>query len=116
MIRKDITPAITAYSKSLADAIIAKKAACAAASTAVEETLLTKLSKLGEELYAAGEKLASAIEAANAVTDEQTKANAFHDSVLARMDEARAIADSAEVLIDESCWPFPTYGKLLYGV
>ena len=116
MIRKDITPAITAYSKSLADAIIAKKAACAAASTAVEETLLTKLSKLGEELYAAGEKLASAIEAANAVTDEQTKANTFHDSVLARMDEARAIADSAEVLIDESCWPFPTYGKLLYGV
>ncbi|MDD6205007.1 MAG: glutamine synthetase III [Firmicutes bacterium] len=116
MIRKDITPAITAYSKSLADAIIAKKAACAAASTAVEETLLTKLSKLGEELYAAGEKLASAIEAANAVTDEQAKANTFHDSVLARMDEARAIADSAEVLIDESYWPFPTYGKLLYGV
>jgi len=35
---------------------------------------------------------------------------------LSRMAALRVVCDEAETVTDERCWPFPTYGDLLFGV
>ena len=44
------------------------------------------------------------------------EADFIRDELLSRMTELRAAADEAEILTAESCWPFPTYGDLLFSV
>jgi glutamine synthetase len=38
------------------------------------------------------------------------------DDVLPKMETLRSFVDEAEMLMPESCWPFPSYGKLLFSV
>ena len=44
------------------------------------------------------------------------QANAIRDLLLTKMNQLRAVADEAETVTAEKYWPFPTYGKLLFGV
>ena len=41
---------------------------------------------------------------------------AIRDDVLPKMEELRKYVDEAEMLTSEKCWPFPSYGKLLFSV
>ena len=41
---------------------------------------------------------------------------AVRDKVIPAMDELRKYVDEAEMLTSEECWPFPSYGKLLFSV
>ena len=38
------------------------------------------------------------------------------DYVFEAMQALRVPADALEMLVDEDVWPFPTYGKLLFGI
>jgi glutamine synthetase len=40
----------------------------------------------------------------------------YKDEVLTVMASLRAAADRLETLTDAECWPYPTYGDLLFGV
>ena len=40
----------------------------------------------------------------------------YKDTVLAAMQELRAVGDEIEALIGEGYLPYPTYGQLLFGV
>ena len=40
----------------------------------------------------------------------------LHDHVLPVMGALRAACDDMETITGEDCWPFPTYGELLFGV
>ena len=40
----------------------------------------------------------------------------IRDAVLPRMAALRAPCDAAEKYIPAACWPFPTYGELMFGV
>ena len=43
-------------------------------------------------------------------------ANMVRDVLLPKMAALRAPCDEAEQRTVEGCWPFPTYGDLLFGV
>ena len=61
-------------------------------------------------------ELAKAIAGADELDSYTEKVSYFHYTVLAKMDELRAVADEAEILIPDSFLPYPTYDKLLFSV
>ena len=116
MAKKEILPAVEKYSGDLATAYAAKKAAVPSLSLGYETKLIEKLSGLIDSMDKAAEKLESDLEEYQGIADV-TKASCYiRDVILPDMDELRAPADEAELLTAESYWPFPTYGKLLFGV
>ena len=45
-----------------------------------------------------------------------SEAKLLRDVLLPKMAALRAPCDEAEQRTAEGCWPFPTYGDLLFGV
>ena len=40
----------------------------------------------------------------------------YHDSILPKMEEIRAIADAAEELLPDDILPYPSYEQLLFSI
>ena len=40
----------------------------------------------------------------------------YRDVILTRMEELRLSCDALETMTSAQHWPFPTYGKLLFGI
>jgi len=117
MIKKDIIPAVSEYSKSLADAVLAKKAISDSINVSAEVELTEKLSALLCELFKETENLEKSIIEAKTYADDIVKyALFFHDSVLMYMKKARKLVDEMEENTAFDFWPFPTYSKLLFSV
>ncbi len=51
---------------------------------------------------------------ANRMPDERSKAIAYHDDVLPKMEEIREHIDSLELMVDNEIWPLPKYRELLF--
>ncbi len=115
MARKDILPAVLAYSKTVADTAVAKKALIPSLPLACEEALLSKLSALTDSLSAKIEALADAM-ADNGAGDLLAHATYSRDKLVPAMTELRAVADELETLVSKDFWPFPTYGDLLFNI
>ncbi len=116
MTRKEILPAVEAYTAELASAAGAKKSIDSELSCAYEKRLINKLSMLADRIDSADEILEKKIAEYSTITDI-TEASCFiRDEILPGMANLRAAADEAETLTAEKYWPFPTYGKLLFGV
>ena len=49
-------------------------------------------------------------------SDVTVTAGRIRDEVLPSMSALRAAADEAETLTASDCWPYPTYGDLLFSV
>ena len=116
MTRKEILPAVEAYTAELASAAGAKKSIDSELGCAYEKRLINKLSMLADRIDSADEILEKKIAEYSTITDI-TEASCFiRDEILPAMANLRAAADEAETLTAEKYWPFPTYGKLLFGV
>ena len=116
MARRQVLPAIEKFSAKLAQDISVKKAIAPVVSGIYEITLVTRLSDLVEDIDAAVEDLAAALAAFHKVEDVTESANMVRDILLPKMAALRAPCDEAEQRTAEGCWPFPTYGDLLFGV
>ena len=116
MVWKDILPAVSAYSASLADAALSKEALDAGIDTAFERGTAAALSALMHDTAARVEALQKANEKARATADPLMRARAYHDEVLQAMDELRACVDAMELLCERDAWPYPTYGDILFSV
>ena len=116
MVWKDILPAVSAYSASLADAALSKEALGAGVNTAFERTTASKLSELMRDTAERAEALRAANEKAKAEPDALVRARLYHDEVLAAMNRLRESVDAMEVLCDREVWPYPTYGDILFSV
>ena len=116
MAKKEILPAVTSYSKSLADTILSKKAVCESMDTTYETAVLKQTSELLKEAYEAVNALSESIDQMNTLSDFEKKANFVRDDLLSKMAALRKPCDELEVIVDEKDWPVPTYGKLLFGV
>ena len=114
MLYKDILPAATAYTNDLLGNAAAKKDL--GIKNCFEADLAAKISELTAKMYNSGEKLAKVLKGAEKCVDMKAEANYYHDTVLKEMELLRSYADAAEELIGEDYLPYPTYGKLLYGV
>lgn len=114
MASRQIIPAVIQYTKSLADTVIAVKEAGADASTQTD--LLRKVTEKLNAMKAALAKLEEVEAKASAMDNAKEQAFYYKDVVKAVMDELRAPADEAEMLVDKKIWPMPTYGDLIFEV
>ena len=114
MASKQIIPAIIKYTKTLADTVVAVKAAGVDASVQAEA-----LAEVSELLKEAKEALAVLIK----VTDEaatkeegEEQAKVFKFTVFPAMEALRAPVDKLEMIVDKEAWPMPSYGDLMFEV
>lgn len=114
MLTKDLLPSISEYTGVIASNASAKKAFMSSISTAAEEALVQQLTDAYNELTDGAAALKELTEKADAAGDMQKTAEAYHDEVLAKMNELAAIANTAEALIPDEYLPYPTYDHLLF--
>ena len=114
MASKQIIPAIIKYTKTLADTVVAVKAAGVDASVQAEA-----LAEVNVLLKEAKEALAALIK----VTDEaatkeegEEQAKFFKFTVFPAMEALRAPVDKLEMIVDKEAWPMPSYGDLMFEV
>ena len=116
MITKDFLPAVSTYAAEVSKNAAAKKSFMAAADTASEEALVEKLSTAYTALTADVAELKTLIDTSFALEDTQKCAEAFHDQVLAKMEDIRTVASDIEALIPDSILSYPTYDQLLFSL
>lgn len=114
MLTKDLLPAISEYTGTVASNASAKKAFMSSISTATEEALVQKLTDAYCELTEGAAILQELMKKADEAGDMQKTAEAYHDEVLAKMNELAAVANTAEALIPDEYLPYPTYDHLLF--
>ena len=114
MAGKKIIPAVTKYSRSLADTVNAVKAAGVDASVQTD-MLKTVCEKLGA-MQTALKKLEKAEAEAGAMEDAKQQAFFYKDVVREVMQELRTPADELEMIVDKEIWPLPGYGELMFEV
>ena len=116
MVRKNYLPAIEGYLYSLAKTTSLMKSVSDKVKCEYEVTTMEKLSGLTDLIMASDLKLEEALEALKKCPDIMKTSEAVRDDVIPKMEELRKYVDEAEVLTSEKCWPFPSYGKLLFSV
>ena len=119
MLARDLLPAVSAYSASVAANAAAKKSFMPALSTASEEALVTALSGAYESLSSGLEALKDVlvrIQYTAAENSMQNAANMCLTQLLPLMDTLRKTADTAEAKIPDTLLPYPTYDQLLFSV
>ncbi len=115
MTRKQIIPAVMAFSKEVASSLRIKSEICAGADVSTESALCKKLSSLLGSIYSSCEKLSLDMSAKH--TGGESERAAYFRSVICRdMSSLRAYADEAESVTSSEYWPIPDYAKLLFSV
>ncbi|MCF7954288.1 MAG: glutamine synthetase III [Phycisphaerae bacterium] len=112
MAKRQIMPACTEYSASLAEAVASITAAGADAST--QKDILGKVCGLIGKLSGAVAALEAAVEKAGGIEEADKQAICFHDDVFAACATVREAADSLEQIVDAEIWPLPTYAEMLF--
>ncbi|MCR5562199.1 MAG: glutamine synthetase III [Desulfovibrio sp.] len=116
MARKEILPAVSAFTADLAESAARKHAAGLDLACGYETKVIRKLSCLTDGADTAAEEVEKAVTALDALGDVTREANFVRDTVLPKMAALRAVCDEAETHTAAKYWPFPTYGDLLFGV
>lgn len=116
MAKKQIIPAVEAYTSDLAKAYERKHAAVPTLKLTHETKLIEKLSGLIDDMDSAVEALEEAVGEYKEISEIIPASCFIRDKILPAMDALRAPCDEAETITAEKYWPFPTYDKLLFGV
>ena len=116
MARKEILPAVEAYTKELAQTLTLKLSAVPGLGAKYERSTIERLSGLADEISAAAAALESATIRLKSAADVTEESCMIRDDILQKMAELRVVCDEAETITAEEYWPFPTYGQLLFGV
>ena len=116
MVRKDYLPAIEDYLYSLANTTSAMKAVSSNVKCNYEISTMERLSELTDYILERVKDLEKALEDLKQYNDIVQTAEVIRDDVIPKMEHLRKHVDEAEMLASEKCWPFPSYGKLLFSV
>ena len=116
MAKKDIMPAVSAYSKALSDAALSKRSFIPNVDCTYEFETLNALSRTAASLYAKTTNLDKALLDSKEITEATELAIYYKDKVIPAMSELRIAADELEVVTAKSYWPYPSYGDLLFSV
>lgn len=116
MVKRDILPAVSAFGKTLAETIVAKKNVGAEIPVTAETEMLKRVSTLLECLAKKSAALESAMLGVCDFEDAEAMAKYYHDTVIMAMQEVRMVVDELEVVTAGEYWPYPTYGDLLFKV
>ncbi|MCI6799164.1 MAG: glutamine synthetase III [Spirochaetia bacterium] len=116
MVKKMYLPVASAYSKELADTIIAKKNAVSSAEDTYEAELLKKISQLTSAIYGKVQTLEKAVVDVKSIEGASEIAMFYKETVFAAMNELRANVDELEGFVPSEKWPVPSYGEMLFSV
>lgn len=116
MAKKEILPAVSAFTGGLSETILAKTSVSDQIPVTYEAATLETASVLLAEAYQALEALDAAIAEMHAMEGFEEKAFYVRDALIPAMDALRAPCDKLETIVSDTAWPFPTYGKLLFGI
>lgn len=116
MAKREIIPAVEAYTMELAKTVSAKKNVDETLACQYESSLIKKLSILTDQMAFRTDALETALVEIQDVKDIKTQSCKIRDTVLTRMQELRIACDEAETVTAKKYWPFPTYGDLLFSV
>ena len=114
MVKKDILPAVSGYTKELADTALLKREFNANA--VYEENSVRTLSELAAASYDLVGRLENACSDAELTPDILDRANRYKDNVLEIMMKLRENIDKLETMTAANYWPYPSYGELLFGI
>ena len=115
MMNREVVPAITVYSDILCTAVLNKNSIGGISST-VERELLARLTAANKEIFTLTGELKMAVATAERSADVLDKARQYHDVILKLMSDIRKYADSAESVVPNNYWPYPSYGDLLFNI
>ncbi|MBQ2769185.1 MAG: glutamine synthetase III [Clostridia bacterium] len=116
MAKKDILPAVSEYSQTLANTILSKKGVSKRLDCSYETEVLEQISTLTASAYKHVKELEKALFLCKKGNDATEKAFFYKDEVLPVMTQLRKDVDELETLVSSNYWPIPTYGDLLFGV
>ena len=116
MARREIQPAVMAFSADAAKGITAKKAIDESIACRYESKLVKRLGVLSDCIDTSTDELEEAVTVLDSLENVTFQALHIRDIIIPKMAELRAACDEAETLTASSYWPFPTYGDLLFGV
>lgn len=117
MARKDILPAMSAYTAELSDSA-AKKAALFgdSADFTYEKDTVKSLSTLMTTTHKAVKKLEQDLIVSKSMNGVAELADFCKTTILDDMRMLRISVDEMETLASSEKWPYPSYGELLFGV
>ncbi len=115
MVRKDILPAASKFTKNLTDTVLAKKAVSEDL-CCYEASLVKEVSSLTNAIFEEVKVLEKALMGAKDVDGAEALAIYYKDSVFTAMNSLRAVTDELECVMDSELWPYPSYGELLFGI
>ena len=81
-----------------------------------ETELVRRLSGLTDCIAQRTENLEHLMAQLQTTEDVTASACRIRDEILPAMSALRAAADEAETITASDCWPYPTYGDLLFSV
>ena len=114
MAKTDIIPAVGKYTAQLLETAKLKKEF--GLSTTPESDIAAELSDKSVAMFNSVKTLSVLAEQAKNISDEQARAEFYHNEVIPAMESLRHAADSAELLTDGAMWPMPGYKDLLFGI
>lgn len=112
--KKQILPAVMAYTKTVADTVISVREA--GAEPFVQFEILNETNNLLKEMKAALGELERVTECAVFKAEGCEQANYYHGEVVPAMKALRAPVDRLEMIVAKDMWPMPSYGDLLFEV
>ena len=116
MVRKDILPAVSAYSKTLVDTALAKKTLSRSIDYSFEAEEALKLSSLTASAVGKARVLEDSLLEVRALSDTLEQARFYKETVFSAMNELRIVVDEMETHCSAGYWPYPSYGDLLFSV
>lgn len=119
MAKKQILPAVSEYSARLAAAATIKKQLAGSPDCSFEESTACRVSALTGTAFSTAEKLEKMLCTTgkpSSFSGSLELAEYNKNSVIPAMNALRAAVDELESCTAKECWPYPSYGDLLFSV
>ncbi len=116
MARKDILPAMSEYSATLARDAAAKSSFDPDADCTYEKENIKNLCALIGACNRAVKKTEQDLISAKSITDGAELAEFYKSTIIDDMKAIRIPADEMETIASSEKWPYPSYGELLFGI
>ena len=117
MLRKDVLPAMSRFTGELSSTAHNKKKLCGENACRYEKTAAAELSARAAKLWDGTEALEKAVRRIDdGRLSTEAAAELCRGEILPEMEALREISDGAELIMDRTAWPYPSYGEILTSV
>ena len=117
MLRKDVLPAMSRFTGELSSTAHNKKKLCGESACRYEKTAAAELSARAAKLWDGAEALEKAVRRIDdGRLSTEAAAELCRGEILPEMEALREISDGAELIMDRTAWPYPSYGEILTSV